>query len=315
MTEKQINRQKKIAIALIFLGLGLVAASKQVQTSIPMSISTKLIIGALGVLISFVGGRYYYRARQHASKNIAEKITNENSEYDILFLRPFSTDITIDQSVKGSHPMPGFHYLQSTPEEDLFKALEPLGNLIAIGKPGEKLPVPGALRIYANDEWMNVIIDKMEKSRLVIMQAGNGEGFNWELQQAFKIVNPKKLLIFIFQMSKKNYEQFRQLLLQNTSVLLPEKLPYIKKLGFFPAGFFRFNEDKTPYFLSLYSPLLRVNQYAPWYARFMYALKPLFDEANVPWKQPPIVKAYGVAFSILGIIILLLIALAIFSTL
>ncbi len=316
MTTKQISFQKKAAIALIISGAVLFALPLQtsiVKNSISISFSTGILLSAIGAVLVAVGGRLHYRAKQYAAKNFAEKITTRNSDNDLLFLRPFSADSTLSKTLKGPNTVTVMQNIQSTVEEDLYKVFEPFGNLIAIGKPGERLPVPGAVRTYADADWKDVVTDKMKKSRLVIIEGGEGEGFNWELQQAFKIVNPKKLLIFIPQMSKKSYEKFRHLALENISVELPDRGSIKKMKAYGAIGFVRFTENRTPEFLPLTAPIFRVNPYKPFYARFYYALKPLFEEYGIEWKTPPFIKAYVVVLVVLGALILMIIVLAILS--
>lgn len=96
-----------------------------------------------------------------------------------------------------------------TDEEQLGEVLRPFGDLVAIGKPGETLPTPGAARLYASDaEWKKVVIDQMQTARLVVIRAGTSEGLLWELKQAVQVMNPEKLLILILKMRKKHYEAF-----------------------------------------------------------------------------------------------------------
>jgi hypothetical protein len=316
MTTKQISFQRKAAIALIISGGVLFALPLQasiVKNSISISFSTGIMLSAIGTVLVGVGSRLHYRAKQYAAKNFAEKIATRNSDNDLLFLRPFSADSTLNKTFKGPNTATVMQNLQSTVEEDLYKVFAPFGNLVAVGKPGEKLPVPGAVRTYADADWKDVVTDKMKKSQLVIIEAGEGEGFNWELQQAFKIVNPKKLLIFIPQMSKKSYDKFGHLALENIAVELPDRGSIKKMKAYGAMGFVRFTENRTPEFLPLTAPIFRVNPYKPFYARFYYALKPLFEEHAMQWKTPPFIKAYVVALAVFGAFILMIIVLAILS--
>ena len=74
--------------------------------------------------------------------------------------------------------------------------LRPFGDLIAIGRPGERLPTPGAARIYTSDEeWKDVVKRQMQAAQLVVIRADVGENVFWELTQAVKTLNPQKLLI------------------------------------------------------------------------------------------------------------------------
>ena len=98
-----------------------------------------------------------------------------------------------------------------TEEEQLGEVLQPFGDLVAIGKPGETLPTPGAARLYASDaEWKKVVTDQMQTARLVVIRAGTSGGLLWELKEVVQVVNPKKLLILILNMRKKDYESFRK---------------------------------------------------------------------------------------------------------
>ena len=64
----------------------------------------------------------------------------------------------------------------ATQEEPLADELGPIGDFVAIGQPGEELPTPGAMRIYASDaEWKEIVKAQMRIARLVIMRAGIGE--------------------------------------------------------------------------------------------------------------------------------------------
>jgi hypothetical protein len=61
-------------------------------------------------------------------------------------------------------------------EEALVDLLRPFGELVAIGRPGERLPTPGAARIYTSDEeWKDVVKRQMRATRLVVIRAAVGE--------------------------------------------------------------------------------------------------------------------------------------------
>jgi hypothetical protein len=78
-------------------------------------------------------------------------------------------------------------------EEQLAEALQPFGDLVAIGQPGERLPLPGAARIYASEEeWKEVVSRQMRAARLVVIRAGVGENLFWELKQAVETLKSAK---------------------------------------------------------------------------------------------------------------------------
>src|SRR5205085_2988295 len=82
----------------------------------------------------------------------------------ILYLRPFSHDMRATP-----------HGIFKKPSEMILRAaLENVGPLIAVGKPGEGLPPLGATRIYfLQSEWKDRVAEVMSISRLVIIETGN----------------------------------------------------------------------------------------------------------------------------------------------
>ena len=56
-----------------------------------------------------------------------------------------------------------------------------VGPVIAIGKPGERLPQLGAARLYVDDDhWRDTIDDLMAESALVVVRAGDTPNLWWE---------------------------------------------------------------------------------------------------------------------------------------
>src|SRR5262249_19133648 len=103
------------------------------------------------------------------------------------------------------------------------EVLQPFGGLIAIGRPGESLPTPGAARIYTSDEeWKDVVKRQIQAAQLVVIRAAAGENVLWELTQALKFLNPQKLLILLLNMKVRDYESFRTRANSILDVPLPE---------------------------------------------------------------------------------------------
>lgn len=71
-------------------------------------------------------------------------------------------------------------------EQFFISLLDPLGPVIAIGRPGERTPPVGAARMYLGDEWKDVVQDLLKKSQLILMFAGTTTHFGWELQKVFR---------------------------------------------------------------------------------------------------------------------------------
>ena len=186
-----------------------------------------------------------------------------------------------------------------TEEEQLRDVLRPFGDLVAIGRPGEKLPTPGAARLYVSDaEWQSVVSDQMRSAALVIIRAGHSTGLLWELKQAFESLDPTKLLILVLNMKSKDYAAFREEMSKMLGVVFPV---FDGFTGFSRvSGFVRFSSDWTPNMLRLYAPYLRRTIYKPYQPLFQCGLKPVFRDFGLEWQMPPV--------SILAVVVKLLFA-------
>jgi hypothetical protein len=95
----------------------------------------------VGVLLMLGGMLAYFRGRRQAAKITAESPNNPTraTKANVLYLRSFKTDTSTPFKIL----MSGF----TTEEEQLADVLRPFGDMITIGRPGERLPLPGAVRI------------------------------------------------------------------------------------------------------------------------------------------------------------------------
>ena len=263
------------------------------------------IFSFLPVLMIVGGAFMFFRGRQHATQAAAETILYDGKP-DVLYLRPFKTDPSVAGQAFSALLTATLMSGMATQEEQLAEVLKPFGDLVAIGRPGESLPKPGAAKLYAsNEEWQRVVVEQMQAARLVVIRAGIAAGVLWELEKAREILQPKKLLVLILGMNKKNYESFRNEAKEMLDISLPERKRLKKSGGV--AGFFRFSEDWTPEFLPLYAPKLRRSSYKPFRVLFKYALKPVFADFGLDWVEPPLSKLMiGVLtfLSLIGLLVL-----------
>jgi hypothetical protein len=256
------------------------------------------IFNTLGAYMLLLGLFLYWRSRQYADKAVANKVISD-SKPDVLYLRSFATDPSFFSTATGF--MSGW----LTEEEQLAEVLQPFGDLVAIGKPGETLPTPGAARLYATDaEWKKVVTNQMQAARLVVIRAGASGGLLWEVKEVVQVVNPKKLLILILNMRKKDYEPFREEADQIFNATFP-KANELKRFGAI-SGFVRFSPDWSPNFLPLRAPSLALG-YKPYCTLFKFTLRPVFEEYGLEWKPPPRVSKLVLWLGILmGICVLFL---------
>jgi hypothetical protein len=264
-----------------------------------------VFITFLPLIMILLGAFLFWRGRQYAAASIADQVIGDLKP-DVLYLRDFQTDPSLLGYMRD---VLFFHNrirsaISGTEEEQLYEALEPFGDLIAIGKPGETLPTPGAARLYpSDDEWKKVVAQQMQSARLVVIRAGSGEGLTWELRQAAQALNPKKILILILKMKKKKYEAFRK----EAEATFQSAFPKAGQIGGFwrVSGFVRFSIDWKPDFLVLRIPYYRRSVYKPYRRLFKFALKPVFQEYGLEWKPPPLAKSRVMFLVVLGLIIFL----------
>lgn len=197
------------------------------QAILASGIDTKLLPLILVPFLVFfppifvIGGVFlFWRGSQYAAKADAEKILTGHNPA-VLYLRSFQSDSSTAKYVFSTFE-PILSGLE-TQEEQLADVLRPVGDLVAIGRPGEVLPEPGAARIYvSNEEWKEIVKRRMQVARLVIIRAGAAENLLWELGQAKETLNPEKLLILALGMAVKDYEFFRTKADLLLNVSLPE---------------------------------------------------------------------------------------------
>ena len=243
----------------------------------------QVVANILPATLMFSGAFLYWRGRQYAAQASAESVVTDAKQH-LLYLRPFRSDYTMTKGL--------FRLFETTEEEQLADVLRPFGELMAIGRPGESLPTPGAARIYtADDEWRDVVKSQMQATRLVVVRAGVGENVLWELTQAVRTLEPQKLLILILKMKAQDYESFRTKANPIFGVSLPDRATLwrfgrARGLGFRKvSGFISFAADWKPNLLALKAPYFRSGSFKH---LAKYALKPVFESSGLQWQPPPI---------------------------
>jgi hypothetical protein len=243
--------------------------------------------GLLGPIVMIVGLLMYFRGRQKAAKARAANSQGpiHDSKADVLYLRSFQTDT----STAFKKVMSGL----TTEEEQLAEVLRPFGDMVAIGRPGESLPLPGAARIYATDsEWKGVVLAHMRSAPLVVIRAGTGTGLFWEFEQAFSTLPPAKIVVFVMNITKREYSAFADQMRDSFQVALPaigsfSLLRAAIDLRDNPSkvlpGFVCFSDDWSPEFLPLPSTIIRLG-YNDSRKSFNLALRPVFERHGVAWQ-------------------------------
>lgn len=240
----------------------------------------------IGVLVMLVGGAgtfLHVRGRQLAAKAAAESLRiSKSTPPSVLYLRAFQTD-------------PNMLRAQiATEEEQLAFVLQPFGRLIAVGRPAERLPPPGGVRLYATDDkWRRLVTRRMRSARLTVIRAGATDSLFWEVERAFSSVSPEKLLILVLGLPLADYREFAGLVRGRCSVVLPSLdwagawrrlfWSFKPRASHAMPGFIAFGPDWTATFFPLPFTLGQMNL-NDLRKPFNLALRPLFEEHGVEWR-------------------------------
>lgn len=121
----------------------------------------------------------------------------------VLYLRSFSVDkLTARTGRRGAA-------MVRTEEEQLTRAFRGFGPVLAIGQPGEPLPMAGAAKLQVDGtEWQDAVLELIGKAGLVLIGAGTSPGLLWEIDQVVRLIPPERIVIFI-PFGKEAYDHFR----------------------------------------------------------------------------------------------------------
>jgi hypothetical protein len=245
--------------------------------------NSSALVGAL----LMPGGMFaYFRGRRQAAKVIATDSNNQApaEKASVLYLRSFKSDT----STPFKTLMSGF----TTEEEQLADGLRPFGDMVAIGRPCERLPLPGAARMYATDsEWKSVVLDHLRSASLVVIRAGSGAGLLWEVSHALTTLSPRQIVILVLNLTLDEYRHFADLVHNNTQLTVPEIASCNLKMTIVDfrynwskaaPGFIVFADDWSPTFLPLPFTMTRIG-YNDLKKAFNLALRPVFERHGVQW--------------------------------
>lgn len=190
-----------------------------------------------------------------------------------------------------------------TEEEELAATFADVGPLVAVGHPGELLPELGAARFYfSDDEWKERVGEIMASARFVLLRVGGSRGLAWELARAVRTLSPEKLLLVVGD--ERSFAAF----LGVVDATLAEKLRGLRierGVGSM-RGFIAFGPGFEPRYLPLRRSLVRWTFTHPYLHDLRMALRPIFEEQQLPFVRPPFPVLRTVVIAILAAITLYL---------
>ena len=216
-----------------------------------------LLLVSIGVISAL-----YRRSKRHTVK-LADDVLKDDTRAPVIYLRPFDADRSA-----GEH------------EKSLSKLFSSVGPVIAIGRPGEKLPPLGAYRAYVDHhDWQTVVSSLIKHSRLTILRVGQTEGVLWEVKHAIEHCRPEQL-VFLVPPPGQACDEFRE----KVSAILPRPLPpnVHRRAVQGVSSIVHFLDDWTPELVPLRAPFLHGGGAE---AKFAHAFQPVFDRIGAPWKR------------------------------
>jgi hypothetical protein len=155
------------------------------------------------IIIAFIllarGSIMLFRSGWKYDARTAEEALALDPRPPVVYLRSFGIDDQILVPAPGlAAKLTGlFTYTASiSPEQEMAFILERVGPVIAIGKPGERLPQLGAARLYVgDDEWRAVVGKLMNDAALVVIRAGDTANLWWEVQEALSRCSRERVII------------------------------------------------------------------------------------------------------------------------
>ncbi|MEE9263618.1 MAG: hypothetical protein V3V11_04095 [Vicinamibacteria bacterium] len=150
---------------------------------------------SIGVPLGFIGlGSLAVLVSGKFDALSAEELLRRDPRPPVLYLRSFEQDRAF-----------------ATPsglELQMRFGVSGIGPLVALGRPGDRMPIIGAPRLYArNTDWQEQFREWLEQAALVVIRAGLSEGLDWELGEVGRGVAPQRIVV-IPGHSKKVWNEF-----------------------------------------------------------------------------------------------------------
>jgi hypothetical protein len=267
-----------------------------------------VVAASLLALLLFIAVMQVFRRSQQWDALTADETLRRDPRAPVVYLRAFTDDGLM--RVRGHHwqdrvfgRAAGTLTLTS-PEQELAFILQRVGPVVAIGKPGERLPELGAARLYAShDSWQQTVIDMLDRSALVLMRLGSSPGVLWELDRVLALTPRSKSVVLLLgspQEQRAGLAQIEQRI--GRPVPVPELPTYRLRrvLAMLSADPHRaigvlvgFAADGQPLVESVpaitYGPgdLVRTLMMRPYAAALRDTCRRLFARMGVEWRDPP----------------------------
>jgi hypothetical protein len=242
------------------------------------------LFGAIGGLCWVAAKRFRVRL------NLTNKADDVRTP--VIYLRSFQMDKHF-----ARRPLALWRVVSvSTEEEQLVQALDEIGRVVAIGKPGERLPRLGAQRIYVEDaDWQQQIRSWFTRAALVVIQVPPKptEGVTWEIEQSLRVVALDRL-VFLVSQNARSLEWLNQKLrdhgLTVKGVTHVRRGPYGSPI----SGVVHFENGQAEFRALVKPPFFKRPYFSPIVPAYRSALRPVTTRITGSWR--PLPTDFGGAF-------------------
>ena len=140
----------------------------------------------------------WFRSGWKYEARTAEQVLASDPRPPVAYLRSFGIDnqFIVTQGRRGRLAAMLNYAASVSPEQEMAFIMERIGPVIAIGRPGERLPELGAARLYVgDDEWKEVVRKFMHDAAVIVIRAGETAGLWWEIEEALERCPPQRVMI------------------------------------------------------------------------------------------------------------------------
>jgi len=248
--------------------------------------ATHALIGPL--LYGAAGGLCLAAAKRvHARLKLGTE--TEGWQAPVVYLRSFRIDKRLSRRPMAIGRVFSFH----SEEEQFVAALHESGPVVAVGRPGERLPRLGAQRVYFEDwEWQQQILSWFTRAALVVIHIPPTptEGLLWEIEQSLNTVALHRLVLlvprdvgFLDWLNQK----LRDRGLAELRLEPHRRAPYGSRI----AGIVHFVDGQAEFAALAKPPFFRRPFFSPLVPVYRLALRPVTMRITGTWRLLP--PAYG----------------------
>ncbi len=203
------------------IGLSGGHALDSVIASLPLLWNGMLALSydAAGVFLIAVSFPALRLGRQYSARIVTTFDELDDTRY-LLYLRSFAYDRALAAAAPTSprwwmnSPYEILLGIGLTVEDVVVRQFAAAGRVVAVGRPGERLPLIGAQRGYLPaEDWQGAVTELLRGAHAVLMMASLGRGTIWEFTEAVRTVPPTRLVLLIAG-DAEEYAHFRSAVTQ-----------------------------------------------------------------------------------------------------